>query len=113
MMVYESYMEMKALLEGQLSRERAAIAGAVLEEIRQCILEFGFTRHDLFPDELNGATRKRRAKYFNPKTGETWSGVGKEPRWLRGKDRSQFALDAAPEEGCHELAGIQPECEES
>jgi DNA-binding protein H-NS len=107
MMVYESYMEKKALLEDQLSRERVIIATAVLAEIRQCIQEFGFTQSDLFPDESKGATRKRRAKYFNPETGETWSGVGKEPRWLRGKDRDQFALDAAPEEDRREPAGVQ------
>jgi DNA-binding protein H-NS len=113
MMIYKSYMEKKALLEDQLSRERVAIAAAVLTEIQHCIREFGFTHHDLFPDGLNGATRKRRAKYFNPQTGETWSGVGKEPRWLRGKDRSQFALDTEHEKNRHELVGIRHENEDS
>ncbi|WP_442878651.1 H-NS family nucleoid-associated regulatory protein [Burkholderia sp. 1B3(2022)] len=40
--------------------------------------------------------RKRRAKYFNPETGQTWSGVGREPAWIRGQDRSRFAIDAPP-----------------
>jgi DNA-binding protein H-NS len=113
MMIYKSYMEKKALLEAQLSRERAAIAAVVLAEIQQCIQEFGFTRDELFPDGDGVVTRKRRAKYLNPQTGETWSGVGKEPRWLRGKDRAQFALGAGLDENHHDTVELRPVNEES
>ncbi|NCY12586.1 MAG: H-NS histone family protein, partial [Burkholderiaceae bacterium] len=46
------------------------------------------------------ATKKRVAKkrgkvapkYKNPATGETWTGRGKAPKWIAGKDRSKFAI---------------------
>jgi DNA-binding protein H-NS len=31
-------------------------------------------------------------KYKNPVTGETWTGRGKAPKWIAGKDRSKFAI---------------------
>ncbi|WP_442778467.1 H-NS histone family protein [Burkholderia sp. BE12] len=86
-------MEKKALLEEQLERERLAIAATVLLEVRRCIEEFGFSHDVVFPG-IGVRGRKRRVKYFNPETGQTWSGVGREPAWLRGQDRSRFEIDA-------------------
>ncbi|MEK6356699.1 MAG: H-NS histone family protein [Burkholderia cenocepacia] len=94
MLIYKSYVEKKALLETQLERERLAIAATVLLEVRRCVEEFGFTPNEIFPGDGRTPARKRRAKYFNPDTGQTWSGVGREPTWLRGQDRSRFAIDA-------------------
>ncbi|WP_229290703.1 H-NS histone family protein [Burkholderia cenocepacia] len=96
MLIYRSFVEKKALLEAQLERERLAIAATVLIEVRRCVEEFGFTSREVFPAEDGMSPRKRRAKYFNPQTGQTWSGVGREPAWMRGQDRSRFVLDAAP-----------------
>ena len=73
--------------------------------------EFGLTASDLFGRKAGGAgkrgrpakkaaTKKRVAKkrgkvapkYKNPATGETWTGRGKAPKWIAGKDRSKFAI---------------------
>ena len=94
MLIYKSFMEKKALLEEQLERERLAISEAVLLEVRRCIEEFGFTHKEVFPAGAIGSGRKRRPKYFDPRTGQTWSGVGREPVWLRGQDRDRFLIDA-------------------
>ena len=96
MLIYKSFVEKKALLEAQLDRERLAIAATVLTEVRRCIEEFGFTPQEIFSGDGGTPGRKRRAKYFNPETGQTWSGVGREPAWIRGQDRSRFAIDAPP-----------------
>lgn len=32
------------------------------------------------------------AKYRDPDSGKTWSGKGREPAWLRGKDRAAFLI---------------------
>jgi len=34
-------------------------------------------------------------KYRNPETGETWTGRGKPPLWIRDKDREQFKISDA------------------
>ncbi|WP_390885660.1 H-NS family nucleoid-associated regulatory protein [Burkholderia territorii] len=31
-------------------------------------------------------------RYFDPVSGAIWSGRGREPHWIRGKDRRQFEL---------------------
>lgn len=35
---------------------------------------------------------KRAVKFRNLETGETWSGVGREPSWIKGKDREGFKI---------------------
>ncbi|WP_257010721.1 H-NS histone family protein [Burkholderia ubonensis] len=93
MLIYKSFMEKKALLEEQLEQERLAIAATVLLEVRRCIEEFGFSHDMVFPG-VRARGKKRRVKYFNPQTGQSWSGVGREPTWLRGQDRSRFEIEA-------------------
>ncbi|OXI80038.1 H-NS histone [Burkholderia sp. AU33423] len=105
MLIYKSFMEKKALLEEQLDRERLAIAATVLLEIRRCVQEFGFTAKEVFPAQAGVQGKKRQVKYFNPQTGQSWSGAGREPAWLRGQDRTRFLIDA--------LSKGQPEDEES
>jgi DNA-binding protein H-NS len=39
-----------------------------------------------------GAGAKAAAKFRNPETGDTWSGRGREPNWLKGKNREDFKL---------------------
>ena len=31
-------------------------------------------------------------KYKDPESGKTWTGRGKAPLWIAGKDKSQFAI---------------------
>jgi DNA-binding protein H-NS len=35
---------------------------------------------------------KVAAKYRDPATGQTWTGRGKAPKWIDGKDRSAFLI---------------------
>jgi DNA-binding protein H-NS len=34
-------------------------------------------------------------KYRNNVTGETWSGRGKPPKWMAGRDKAQFRIQSA------------------
>ncbi|WP_415867865.1 H-NS family nucleoid-associated regulatory protein [Burkholderia ubonensis] len=55
-------------------------------------------RHGVTLDILieYGQSKKRSKpvlpRYCNPDTGETWSGRGREPRWIVGKDRSLYLI---------------------
>ena len=52
-------------------------------------------RYELTPDDLFGkqkATVRVEAKYRDPATGATWSGRGRAPKWLEGKNRAEFAI---------------------
>lgn len=44
------------------------------------------------------ATNKVAPKYRDPITGQTWSGRGKPPLWIAGKDREQFLITATGEQ---------------
>ena len=50
------------------------------------------------PEQAQSAKTRRRtsstvaAKFRNPETGQTWSGRGREPVWIKGKDREEFRI---------------------
>ncbi|WP_081068086.1 H-NS histone family protein [Burkholderia territorii] len=79
--------------EEQVNENNVPCRKKVLAEILMAVAEFQFTLDELFPD-----VRKRKAhpRYFDPVSGATWSGRGREPHWIRGKDRRTFELDSGP-----------------
>jgi DNA-binding protein H-NS len=93
-----SYKQLTAQLE-KLHKEVAAarekeIAEAILE-IKAKIAEYEITAEELgFSSRRTGGARKRPLppRYRNPKTGETWSGRGRAPGWLAGKNRDRFLI---------------------
>ncbi|MFT4064725.1 H-NS family nucleoid-associated regulatory protein [Paraburkholderia sp.] len=96
-----SYKQLTAQLE-KLHKEVAAarekeVAQAIVE-IKQKIDEYDLTAEELgFTSSAHKPRRKAAsgsvAKYRNPKTGETWSGRGRSPGWLAGKNRERFLID--------------------
>ena len=95
------YAELKAQiakLQAQADEARRAELATVVADIRQKIAEFGLSATDIgFPQ---GARRGRPpkkaplpAKYRDPKSGATWSGRGKPPKWIAGKNRDRFVID--------------------
>ncbi len=95
---WKNYQEMKARLELQLDLERRRLFDSVLAEIIECVMVFGITERDIFQSDLTRTRKRRKAKYFDPITGSTWSGVGREPHWIKGRDRAEFVIDEADSE---------------
>jgi len=93
-----SYKQLTAQLE-KLHKEVAAarekeIAEAILD-IRAKIAEYDITADELgFAGPRTNGARKRPLppRYRNPKTGDTWSGRGRAPGWLAGKNRDRFLI---------------------
>jgi DNA-binding protein H-NS len=81
-------------LDRQIASARSVEAGAALADIKAKIAEFGFTVDDVFSTKK---TRKQRARtgptYRDPDSGATWSGMGREPGWIKGKDRAAFVVN--------------------
>jgi len=83
---------------------------ALVEEFHRRAAELGVDAHDLLGHPVAtqepAATRRRGGKrgsgtgakvapkYRDIATGATWSGRGREPTWLRGKNREDFAIGA-------------------
>ena len=79
-----------------IAEKRELETSGAIAKARALIEEFGLTSADLF-GKGKGSTAKKEGskvapKYRDPNTGATWTGRGKAPRWLDGKDRNQFLI---------------------
>lgn len=88
----------KQELDAQIESLRAAEKEAAIADIRAKIAFFELTAADLGLRAKAGrppgmAKHKSVApQYRDPESGATWSGRGKTPKWIAGKDRTLFAL---------------------
>jgi DNA-binding protein H-NS len=90
MSTYQALLEQKKALDQRIAEARKAEAREALATVHALIAEFGFTAQQVFP--WKPAARKAPARYRDPVTGATWSGRGKPPRWINGKDRAAFEI---------------------
>lgn len=83
-------------LEVEAARKRE-IADAV-DQVRRLVSEYGLNERDVFPSGRKAAAGgvrpggKVAPKYRDPATGQTWTGRGKAPKWIDGKDRNKFLI---------------------
>lgn len=94
---YAELMAQRAELDKQIEQARAAALTGAIDNVRKIIAEFDLTEADIFGRKRAGASdsavkRSVAPKYRNPATGATWSGRGKPPTWIAGKDRAEFEI---------------------
>jgi DNA-binding protein H-NS len=96
---YQTLLAQRAELEAQIAAVREEEVAHALEQIRQLVDEYDlhdevqFTRARRVTQRGAGAPRGPvAAKYRDPDSGATWSGRGKAPFWIAGKDRQQFLI---------------------
>ncbi len=80
-------------LHQQAETARRQEKRAALQKIRALIAEYDLQASDLGLDD--GRRRKPSVgtpKFRDPITGATWTGRGRAPAWLQGKDRAQFEI---------------------
>lgn len=88
----------KAALEQQIAQTQREERQNAIAQIKSLMDEYGLTTTDLSGRATKkSAGAKVPAKYRNKATGETWSGRGLQPRWLKaaiasGKNLSDFAV---------------------
>jgi DNA-binding protein H-NS len=95
----------KAELERQIEEASAKGKADAIVQIRALMDDHGLTMRDLGGQERAGRAAKSKtstgakvaAKYRNQASGETWSGRGLQPRWLKaalasGKKLEDFAV---------------------
>lgn len=86
----------RAELDAQIAHARAQESKVALAQIHVWIDDFGFTAQQVFPWK-SPAAKTVTAKYLDEKTGATWTGRGKPPAWIRGKNRDDFLIDKPTE----------------
>ena len=94
---YKELLAQREALEQAIAQARQNEISAAVAKVRELAAEFGLTAQDVFPGRSGKsvstkAVSKVAAKYRDPATGQTWTGRGKAPKWIEGKDRAQFAI---------------------
>ena len=92
---YKKLIQEREALEQRIKAARQdAISGAIAK-IQSLIAEFELTPQDVFPPARSRSTvagTKVAPKYRDPATGQTWTGRGKPPKWIQGKNRDDFLI---------------------
>lgn len=80
----------KELAEARRKEERLALI-EIVEKMRQ----YGITLNELMGRKTGtqSAVPDVAIKYRDPASGATWSGRGRAPQWLAGKDRDAFLVE--------------------
>jgi DNA-binding protein H-NS len=77
----------KEALELEIERTKNKDRGDAIAKVRALMDEYGLTSADLAPKRgpkpRAGKGSKVAAKYRNAATGDTWSGRGLQPKWLK------------------------------
>ena len=84
----EDLLKQREELELKIKSTRQLERNNAIQEIKRLVELHGLDPYDIFID----ISLRVEAKYINPATGEKWSGRGKTPKWLEGKNRSEFEI---------------------
>jgi len=94
---YKELLAQREALEQAIAQARQNEISTAVAKVRELVAEFGLTAQDVFPGRspksaATKAVSKVAAKYRDPATGQTWTGRGKAPKWIDGKERSPFVI---------------------
>jgi DNA-binding protein H-NS len=83
----QELLAQKDALEKQIESTKKQHRADAIAKVRALMAEFGLTMADLAaksaPRGSASKGSKVAPKYRNPATGDTWSGRGLQPKWLR------------------------------
>lgn len=91
-------VKQRQALDAQIEQVRQNELAEAIGKVKALVAEHGLTAQDIF----GGSKRSAKAagtsknpvapKYRDAATGQTWTGRGKAPKWIDGKDRAQFVI---------------------
>ena len=97
----QDLLTQKAALDREIEQTKTQERGDAVKKVQALMSEYGLTPADLTarksPKAKTGSGKKVAAKYRNSSTGESWSGRGLQPKWLKaalgtGKKLEDFAV---------------------
>lgn len=92
---YADLLKQRDELEKQIEAVRQNEIKKAVADVRALIDLYGLSMQDVFPSSkqrVAKTTGKVAAKFRDPVTGATWTGRGKAPKWIDGKNRDQFLI---------------------
>lgn len=101
MATLKELLSRKQALDLEIEQTQKDERSSAIAQVRSLMSEHGLTAADLnnrsAPKPKSGSGVKVAAKYRNTSTGESWSGRGLQPRWLKaalatGRKLGDFAV---------------------
>lgn len=93
MPTYQELLAEQIELTKRIAEARTLERRSALKRIHGLIAEFELEQSEVFGRALRPGGRPRApAKYRDPVSGVTWSGRGRQPTWIRGRDRTAFLI---------------------
>ncbi|KQN77071.1 MULTISPECIES: H-NS family nucleoid-associated regulatory protein [Duganella] len=95
MTTYQEYKAKIAELENLAENARKNEVTKAKEQIATIMRDYGLTIADLGTVAKVKPVKTRApvpTKYRDEATGQTWTGRGRAPKWLEGKDKNQFLI---------------------
>ena len=98
MTTFAELIQQREALEAQIAQARQTEVADAIAKVKALIIEFELIAQDIFsiakrgPKAGNASKNPVAPKYSDPVTGQTWTGRGKAPKWIDGKDRAQFVI---------------------
>ncbi|SDZ62757.1 H-NS family nucleoid-associated regulatory protein [Delftia lacustris] len=90
---YKTLLQQKAELDARIAEVMKTEKADALAEVRAMVQQYQLTEQDVFPTRsVKSKSSVGEPKYRNPVTGSTWTGRGKPPHWILGKEREQFRI---------------------
>ncbi len=91
---YKDLLAQREQLDKQIKEAIQREKADGIAKAKLIIEEYDLTAADLFSRKsgVRNASGKVAPKYRNPATGETWTGRGKAPKWIDGRDRTSFLI---------------------
>ena len=96
MTTYQEYQAKIAELQNLAESARRDELSSAKDRIAAIMREHGLTLADLAGADKPAKVSKPRApvplKYRDDATGQTWTGRGRAPKWLEGKNKEDFLI---------------------
>ena len=92
---YQELLAQREQLDKQIKEAVQREKADGIAKAKVIIEQYVLNASDLFSRKAGtsrGPSGKVPPKYRDPATGETWTGRGKAPKWIEGKNRISFAI---------------------
>ncbi|WP_321818390.1 MULTISPECIES: H-NS histone family protein [unclassified Paraburkholderia] len=92
---YRELLKQREALEKQIEAAKDKEIVDAIEKVRAIIAEYSLTPEQVFAQPKGKRGPKlgpKPAKYRDPDSGATWSGMGREPLWIKGQSRERFLI---------------------
>ncbi|WP_345817774.1 H-NS histone family protein (plasmid) [Paraburkholderia sp. PREW-6R] len=92
---YRELLEQRDALQQRIDAARESELDEVVRNVRAIIKEYSLTPAQVFGQATGKRGPKpgiRPAKYRDPMSGATWSGVGRQPAWIKGQPYERFLI---------------------